>query len=110
MSSDKYVLFVMLMEARLWLCSSIHDLKPQELVVLFISWNSFQDHVAVGFIEMFENSELSEVWMETHKDITLLWGPKDRLEVESSNGEQPKSTYGRLLSFVRPHLASNPDT
>jgi hypothetical protein len=43
----------------------------------------FQDHISLNFcLELLNNSDLSEVWCETHDDITLIWNRDGIEEVE----------------------------
>lgn len=64
--------------------SSIHDLSPLERGGVEARQGfEFQDHVAAGLlIDMLANSELLEVWCETHDDITLIWKGSNEQEVE----------------------------
>lgn len=64
--------------------NSIHDLAPLESGgVEARKGFEFQDHVAVSLLlEMLTDNEISEVWCETHDDITVIWndGVEDAVE------------------------------
>lgn len=63
---------------------SIHELPPLERGgVAARQGFEFQDHVAAGFLlDLLNRSELSEVWCETHDDVTLIWEGPTKSEVE----------------------------
>jgi hypothetical protein len=63
---------------------SIHNLAPLESGgVISRVGLLFQDHVAVSFcLEMVNSTQLTQVWCETHDDITLIWKQEAHEEVE----------------------------
>jgi hypothetical protein len=64
--------------------SSIKDLVPLDISGRHARKGfSYQDHIAVSFCTSFlTNSNLKEIWLETHEDIMLLWEDQGITSVE----------------------------